>query len=91
MNFSSDPDFSILTVLPEAVDHARLIVGQFPDKILWCMKRGDHELRRGECAQFRDVRGIQIRAGIWDVVIGGLRTAEAVLAADQYGWQQRWN
>jgi hypothetical protein len=36
------------------------------------------------------VRLLQTRAGIWDVVLAGLRTPEAIAAAARWGWATRF-
>jgi hypothetical protein len=81
---------AIRAALPDPVEHSRLIVGQLPHRIVWCVKVGDLQQMQGECDSFEAVHLLQTRAGIWDVVLAGLRTPEAVAAAARWGWTTRF-
>jgi hypothetical protein len=80
----------IASSLPPPIEHSRLIVGQLPHRIVWCVKVGDLQQMQGECDSFEAVRLLQTRAGIWDVVLAGLRTPEAIAAAARWGWATRF-
>lgn len=85
---ASGPSHSPLAfAIPQRPDW-HILVSAIPGRLEFAIKCGDEIVSRHEAATFAEIRGYEIRAGIWHVTVDGPDTPDLHQAIALYAWHE---
>lgn len=89
---NSTPGLSTLNTQPSTSAAARpdlrILVSAIPGNLQFAIKRGDQIISRHAAVNFAEIRGYEIRAGIWHVTVDGPDTSALRQAIALYAWHE---
>lgn len=71
---------------PSDLPEYRILVSAIPGQLEFAIKRGEEIVSRHDAVNFAEIRGYEIRAGIWHVTVDGPDTPALRQAILTYGW-----
>lgn len=89
---NSTPSLSTFNLQPSTPVAQRpawhILVSAIPGQLQYAIKRGDELISRHDATTFAEIRGAEIRAGIWHVTVDGPDTPALRQAIALYAWHE---